>query len=71
MIKNYLKTMKHEGDGDTSCNCCIWNIPQRIGKETGRIRNKRTSGDSPDYSIIEIGQNTEKNPGDLRRLIVT
>ena len=27
--------------------------------------------DHPDYSIIKIGQNTEKNPGDLRRLSVT
>ena len=29
------------------------------------------SGDHPDYSITEIGQNTEKSPGDLRRLAVT
>ena len=26
------------------------------------------SGDHPTYSIVEIGQNTEKSPGDLRRL---
>ena len=25
----------------------------------------------PNYNIVEIGQNTEKNPGDLRRLAVT
>ena len=31
----------------------------------------RTSGDHPNYSIIEIRQNTEKNPGDLGRLILT
>ena len=30
-----------------------------------------TSGDHPNYSIVEIGQNTEKSPGDLRRLTVT
>ena len=29
---------------------------------------KRTSGDHPDYSIIKIGQNTEKCPGDLLSL---
>ena len=29
------------------------------------------SGDHPNYWIIEIGQNTEKSPGDLRRLVVT
>ena len=27
--------------------------------------------DHPDYCIIKIGQNTEKCPGDLRRLTVT
>ena len=27
--------------------------------------------DNPNYSIAEIGQNTDKIPGDLRRLIVT
>ena len=29
------------------------------------------SGDHPNYYIIENGQNTEKSPGDLRRLAVT
>ena len=27
--------------------------------------------DHPDYKIIEISQNTEKNPGDLKRFGVT
>ena len=29
------------------------------------------SGEHPNYSSVEIGQNTEKSPGDLRRLAVT
>ena len=29
------------------------------------------SGDHPNYSNFENGQNTEKSPGDLRRLAVT
>ena len=29
------------------------------------------SGDHPNYSIIENGQNTDEIPGDLRRLAVT
>ena len=29
------------------------------------------SGDHPNYSIIENGQNTEKSPADLRRLADT
>ena len=31
----------------------------------------RTSGDHPNDSIIEDGQNTEKSQGDLRKLAVT
>ena len=30
-----------------------------------------TNGDDPNYSIIEIGHNTKKSPGDLRRLAIT
>ena len=63
--------MEHEGDGDTSCNWCTWNSPKRLGTGTGRFRNKRTSGDRPEYSIIKISQNTEKSPGDLGRFAVT
>ena len=63
--------MEHEGDGDTNCGWCTWNNPQRVDKGTRRHRNQRTSRDHPDYRIINIGQNTEKNPGDLKRLAVT
>ena len=42
-----------------------------IGKRTRRLGNKRTSGDDRNYSIVEIGLNTEKNSGDLRRLVAT
>ena len=34
--------MKHEGDEDTTCNCCAW-----IAKMTGRLGNMKTSGDHP------------------------
>ena len=44
-------------------------ILKRIGEVTGTLGNKRTSGDHPDH-IIKIGLNTEKSPGDLRRLAV-
>ena len=36
----------------------------------GGLRNKRTSGDRSNYDITKNGQNTEKSPGDLRRLAV-
>ena len=38
---------------------------------SGGLGGWRTGGDHPDCSIVENGQNTEKNPGDLRRLAVT
>ena len=44
---------------------------QRIFKGNRGLENKRTSGDNPNYSIIENVQNTEKSPGDLRKLAVT
>ena len=63
--------MEHESDDDTDCNWCAWCSQQRFGTGTGGLKNKRTSGDYLNYSIIEIGQNTEKSPGDLRKLAVT
>ena len=65
-----IKTMEHEDDGDTNCSWCTWSNLQRIGKGTGRLTNKRKHGYHPDY-IIKIDQNTEKSPGDLKRLVVT
>ena len=63
--------MENEGEVDTNCNWCARYNPQRISKGTGRLGNKKTSGDHPNYSIIQIGQNAKKKPGDLRRLAVT
>ena len=56
--------MKHEGDSD---NWCVRNNQQNLSKETWILRNQRTSRDHRNYSIIKIGQNTEKDPGDLRK----
>ena len=49
--------------GDTKCNRCARYSHQRTGKGTG---SKRMSGDRRDYNIINIDENTEKSPGDLR-----
>ena len=46
-------------------------IPKSLGKRVGRVGNQRISQDHPNYSIVEICQDTEKSPGDLRRLAVT
>ena len=46
-------------------------IRKIIIKRTERFGNNGTGGNCPNYSIVEIGQNTEKSPGDLRRLTVS
>ena len=63
--------MGREGDYYTYCDRCFWYSNLRIIKGTGGLGSWRTTGDYPNYSIIENGQNTEKNLGDLRRLAVT
>ena len=35
-------------------------------QRTGELGNNGAGEDYPSYSIIEIGQNTEKSPGNLR-----
>ena len=40
-------------------------------KGPGGFESWQPRGDYPNNSIIEDGQNTEKSPGDLRRLAVT
>ena len=44
-------------------------VTKGLLKGPGELGSWRTSGDHPNYSIIENGQNTEKSPGDLRRLL--
>ena len=42
-----------------------------VTKGTGGFHNNRTNGDHPNYCIVDIGLNTKKSPGDLRKLTVT
>ncbi len=58
--------MEHEGNNYTNRDWCFWII-----KGTGGLGIRRTGGDHSNNNIIENGQNTEKSPGDLRRLAVT
>ena len=65
------KTVEKESDNYTIREWCFSYSHQRIIKGTGGLGNKRKRGDNPDYYITENGQNTEKSPGDLRRLTLT
>ena len=66
----WKKTVKHRSDGDTNCHWCSLFSHKRIGTRTGGLGNNRMNGDHPNYSIIKIGQNTEKSPRDLRKPVV-
>ena len=46
-------------------------VTEGLLKGTGGLGSWWTSGDHPNYYIIENSQNTEKSPGDLRRLAIT
>ena len=48
--------MKQEGDSDTNYNRRVWNYTQR------------TNRGHQDYSI-KIGQDTEKSPVEMRKLV--
>ena len=63
------KTKELESDGDTNCNWRTRYSHQRIGTGTGGLRNKGTSRDQSNYSIVTM--NTEMSPGNLRRLAIT
>ncbi len=61
--------MEHEGNNYTNHDWCFWYSNLRIIKGPGGLGGWRTSGDHPNY--VDNDQNTEKRPGDLRRLAVT
>ena len=46
-------------------------VTKGLLKGPSGIGSWRTSGDHPNSYIIENGLNTEKSPGDLRKLAVT
>ena len=47
--------MEHEGDGDTNCSWCTWNVRKWLGENTGGIENQRKNLDFLDSIIVEIG----------------
>ena len=71
LVSELKKTVEHASDNYTNCNKCFWYSNKRITKGTGGRGSWRTSGEHPNDSIIENGQNTEKSPRDLSRLAVT
>ena len=70
-FKRTERTMECEIDADTNCNRCAYYNYWTIDTGNGGVGNKRGSEDHPNYSIVEIGRNTEESPGDKRSLAVT
>ena len=68
--RQVLGAVERESNGDRNSNWGTLNGSKRLGKETGRAGNQRTNCDLPNYSIVKIGQITEKSPGDLWRLAI-
>ena len=71
LARELKKPMDHEGDYYVNCDWFFWYSNYMIIKVTGGLGSWKTSGDHPNYSIIENGQNTEKSLGDLRRFAAT
>ena len=44
-------------------------VTKTFGTGTWGVGNKRTNGDHPNYSIVEMSRNTEKSPGNSWRLV--
>ena len=65
------KTMEHEANNYTNLIGDFGTVTKGLLKGNRGLGGWGTSGDHPNYRIIENGQNTEKGPGDLRRLDVT
>ena len=69
LARKLKQSMEYEDDDDANSNWWTWNDSQRLSKRAGAVGNRRMSVDYPNYRIVEVGQNTEKSPRNLRRLV--
>ena len=58
------------GNVNTRCAERTWNGLQRIGKRAGRVGNRRTNRDYSDNNVGKISKNTEKSPGNMKKLVL-
>ena len=68
--KNLRSQNNDNNKKNNNNNWCARNNPQKIGTLAGRVGNRTMSRHHPNYSIIEIGLNTEESSGGLRRFAV-
>ena len=43
--------------------------PKKLERKTAGSGNQRENLNHPDYSIVDVGQNTQKSPGELRSML--
>ena len=65
------KTREYESVSNINCSWHAKNSTQKFGNKTKGIGDQIKDWDNTDHSIIKIGLNIQKSPGDLRRLAVT
>ena len=46
-------------------------VPKGFDERLEKLEIKEKNRNHPDYSIVEIGQNTRMSPGDLRKIAAT
>ena len=51
--------------------CAFGAVLKDVEKKIRQNGNQRKNRDHPDHSIVKIGLNTGKSPGDLKRLFAT
>ena len=66
-IAKELKMLRNMRVTVIQTNWWAWNGPKKFG-ELEKFGNQRENPDHLNYSIAVIGKNTEKSPGDQRRL---
>ena len=67
LTRELKKAVEYESENDTSCSWRLWNDSQGPRKETGRTEGEWKNRD---HRTFKNRYNTEKSPGDLRKLAV-
>ena len=61
-VNNYNnKDVEDESQDNSKCFLCTGNNPEEPREGTEIIENQSENRKNPDYTIIKIGQNTEKS----------
>ena len=60
--------MEHENVCDTNCKRALSTVTKGLVKELGKMEIRTRGEYHPNDSTVKNEQNTEKSPGDLRRL---